>query len=596
MFDINASTPPEKPGIYLFKQSKKIIYVGKAKNLKNRVSQYKLSQGISTKTKAMLEKADELDFIVTKSEEEALLYENDLIKNFQPKYNILLKDDKSYPYIQLSNDEFPAIQYFRGKMKQDSRYFGPYLDKNLIKLIIDQIQIIFKLRTCSNSYFSNRSRPCMLFQINRCSAPCMKLISKTAYEESVKNAIALLEGNSENIVNEFVVKMHQLSAAMEFEKAAVIRDQVAQLSKVVSFKHDANNEDHLDVFYFDISFPVINVFYFAIRLNKIIASERINKTDIIESPQDEFVTNFILQFYMARKVRSSFSSLVVNIKPYALETLHTELTKILHSKTNIIYQPKKEKLKWLQMAKANCNFNSSPHDNMQLTTNFLSLAHNPIRIECFDISHTCGTNTVGACVVFINGVANRKLYRSYNINLATAGDDYAAIYEVVLRRYTNVKNNLQELPDLIIIDGGAGQLKSAIKALEYIDLINIVNVISISKNNKRKEGQETIHLKNGDKKYVIENFLACKLLLQARNEAHKYALMKHLKLRSDTSLGSFLLRIPGIGTKKRELILNKFTSIKNLENATTTQLVTIPGINTKLALFIIEYLQANKRK
>tara|TARA_B110000459_G_C16608479_1_gene494853 strand:+ start:534 stop:2324 length:1791 start_codon:yes stop_codon:yes gene_type:complete len=596
MFDINSVIAPEKPGVYLFKQAKKIIYVGKAKNLKNRISQYKPSQGISNKTKIMLTKADELDFIVTKSEEEALLYENDLIKNFQPKYNILLKDDKSYPYIQISNDEFPTIKYFRGRIKQDARYFGPYLDKNLIKLIIDQIQIVFKLRTCSNSYFRNRSRPCMLFQINRCSAPCVKFISKTAYEESVNNAVALLEGQSENILNKFGEKMHQFSAAMEFEKAAVVRDQIAHLSKIVAFKHDANNEDDLDVFYFDIAFPVVNVFYFAIRLNKIIASERINQADIIESPQNEFITNFILQFYMVRKVKSAFGSLVVNIKPYALDTLHAELAKIFKAKVNIVYKPKQEKLKWLQMAKTNCDFNSSAEDNIHLTTKFLSLPRSPARIECFDISHTCGTNTVGSCVVFINGVANRKLYRCYNIIAAKAGDDYAAIYEAILKRYSNIKKNSQELPDLIIIDGGAGQLTSAIKALEYINLSDFVNVVSISKDSHRTEGKETIHLRNGDKKYVIDNFLACKVLLQARNEAHKHALMKHMKLRSDTSLRSFLLRIPGIGLKKQTLILNKFTSIKNLESATTEQLTTIPGINDKLALLVIEYLETNKRK
>ena len=592
MFDVNAVIPPEKPGVYLFKQAKKIIYVGKAKNLKNRVLQYKPGSGISHTTKLMLEKADEIDFIVTKSEEEALLYENDLIKNFQPKYNILLKDDKSYPYIQISNDEFPAIKYFRGKMKQDSRYFGPYLDGNLIKLVIDQIQVIFKLRTCSNSYFNNRSRPCMLFQINRCSAPCVKSISASEYEDAVNSAIELLEGKSESITNKFTAKMQQLSAAMEFEQAAIVRDQISQLNKIVSFKNDANNEDNLDVFYFDISFPVVNVFYFAIRLNKIIASERINKTDIIESSEDELVTNFILQFYMTRKVKSAFNSLVLNIKPYALPTLEAELAKILSAKINIIYKPKQEKLKWLQMAKTNCDFNSNPDENLDLTANFLSLAQNPIRIECFDISHTCGTNTVGSCVVFINGISNRKLYRSYNINVAAAGDDYAAIYDAVLKRYSKA----QELPDLVIIDGGAGQLNAAKKALEKIDLDDLVNVISISKAEGRKEGAETIHFQDGTKKYVADNFLACKVLLQARNEAHKYALMKHMKLRSNTSLGSFLMRIPGVGAKKRALILNKFTTLKNLENATVEQLTTIAGINTKLALSIIEYLQANKRK
>lgn len=592
MFDVNSVTPPENPGVYLFKQAKKIIYVGKAKNLKNRVLQYKPGSGISNKTKLMLEKADEIDFIVTKSEEEALLYENDLIKNFQPKYNILLKDDKSYPYIQISNDEFPVIKYFRGKMKQDSRYFGPYLDANLIKLVIDQIQIIFKLRTCSNSYFNSRSRPCMLFQINRCSAPCVKSISASEYKDTVNSTIELLEGKSESITNKFTAKMQQLSAAMEFEKAAIVRDQISQLNKIISFKNDANNEDNLDVFYFDISFPVVNVFYFAIRLNKIIASERINKSDILESPQDEFVTNFILQFYMARKVKSAFNSLVVNIKPYAIPILKAELAKILSAKTNIIYQPKQDKLKWLQMAKTNCDFNSNPPENLDLTANFLSLEQMPIMIECFDISHTCGTNTVGSCVVFINGISNRKLYRAYNINLATAGDDCAAIYDVIIKRYSKA----QELPDLILIDGGAGQLKSAIKALYVIGLSDVINVISISKDAARKEGEETIHFKDGTKKYVSDNFLACKVLLQARNEAHKYALIKHMKLRSDTSLGSFLMRIPGIGKQKRALILNKFTSLKNIESATVEQLITIPGVNAKLALIIIEYLQANKRK
>lgn len=592
MFDVSSVIPPEKPGVYLFKQAKKIIYVGKAKNLKNRVLQYKTGHSISHKTKLMLEKADEVDFIITKSEEEALLYENDLIKNFQPRYNILLKDDKSYPYIQISEHEFPAIKHFRGKMTQNDRYFGPYLDSQLIKMIVDQVQIIFKLRTCSNSYFNNRTRPCLLYQINRCSGPCVNLISPSDYEDSVNSAIELLEGNSEIIAAKFEKKMQLLSQDMEFEKAAVVRDQIAQLNKIVSFKNEAGNEDNIDVFYFDISFPVVNVFYLAIRLNKIVTSQRINQEDILESPPEEFVTNFLLQFYMTRKVKSAFSSVVVNIKPYALITLQAELAKILNAKINVIYKPKQEKLKWLEMAKTNCIFNSAPSENLELTANFLDMDNSPKRIECFDISHTCGTNTIGACVVLIDGVANRKLYRGYNITTAKAADDYGAMREAILKRYTK----LQELPNLIIIDGGAGQLKSAVEALESLQLPELPTVISISKDDKRKEGAETIHFTDGAKKYVADNFLAAKVLLQARNEAHKYALIRHMKLRSNTSLGSFLTQIPGVGAKKRELILNKFTSMKNLENTTVEQLTAIKGINDKLAMTIIDYLNANKRK
>jgi excinuclease ABC subunit C len=588
------SALPTNPGVYIFKENNVVIYVGKAKSIKVRVKQYFSSNRKDIKTNVLVKKIEDIDFIITGSENEALILECDLIKRFKPKYNILLKDDKSYPYIKITKDEkYPGIYYFRGKLDIKNRYYGPYTDMKSLRETLDRIQQIFKLRTCSRSYFANRSRPCILYQINRCSAPCMGYINEASYGNTVANVVLFLEQKSDRVITDLTSEMNKSVSLLEYENAAKFRDQIYALKQMQKNQEISAVAGNIDVFYFDFSLPHIKCYYLAVRQGKVFKNEFSRWSSVMSDDKHEIISSVLMQFYQ-KTHSSNITHIVVNIKPSAKDFIEIFLAKNIGYRISIIHKPKSDKEKWLNVAKTNCDYNG---DDTILLNCINKIAHDlelkttPSHIECFDISHTSGTNAIASCIVFINGSAEKKSYRSYKVNPAVPGDDYNALKIAITKRYATKDIVLENLPDLIIIDGGRGQLNAAKHALENIQILSYIDVVSISKGEGRKEGLETVHYDQKKSISINQDHASGKLLLTIRNEAHKYALRKHVYNRNKTSLKSILLEIPRIGPKKRQRLLHNFKNINSIKEASIADLTSIQGIDTKLANIVKNFFK-----
>ncbi|MEE3003433.1 MAG: excinuclease ABC subunit UvrC [Pseudomonadota bacterium] len=590
------SKVPQLPGVYLFKRDKLVIYVGKAKNLRNRVRQYFNENSNNLKTTQLVSLANDLDFIVTETEHEALLLECDLIKRYSPKYNILLKDGKGYPYIKISReDTFPGIYYFRGKVDTSNDYFGPYTNLKSLREALEKIQKIFKIRTCSNSYFSNRTRPCMLYQIKRCSGPCVGKISESDYLKSVKSVELFLQNKSDQIIAELNKNMEQHVNALEYEQAAIIRDQIFSLRQLQKKQEIKAVDGNYDVFHFTFNLPVVKCYYLAVRNGKVFENKNFIWQEILASDNDDIVTSLLVQFY-ARRPKQSISHLITNCKLKIKIDLEKIIAKYVGNRISIVSQPKSDKAQWLKMAAQNSEFSTDIglyNATLQNLATLLNLNEIPSHIECFDISHTSGTNAIASCVVFKNGFPDKKSYRHLKVQPKIPGDDYEALGMAVRKRYDKKIAQGQELPNLIIIDGGRGQLNTAVAVLDKIQMSSLVDIISISKGDGRVEGLETIHY--GESKAIPVNLDKehFKLLLKVRNEAHKHALKKHTKARTKSSLKSCLQEIPQVGPKKRKLLLNHFANINDIKNCSVNDLAKIDGINKKIAANIKNFFNDN---
>jgi len=585
-------TLPTSPGVYIFKEASQVIYVGKAKVIKKRVKQYFSNNKKDLKTNVLVKKIEDIDFIITKTENEALILECDLIKRFKPKYNILLKDDKSYPYIKITKKEkYPGIYYFRGKADIKNSYYGPYTDMRSLRETLDKIQQIFRLRTCSNSYFANRSRPCILYQINRCSAPCMGYISEEDYSASIDNVSMFLEQKSDEIVVELSKVMNKHVASLEYECAAKVRDQIHALKQMQKKQEVSAIAGNIDVFYFDFTNTNIKCYYLAVRGGKVFQNNFFSWTSVVFKEDHEIVSSALMQFY--QEVNSSnITHIVLNIKPSSKEYIEQFLAKKIGYKIAIIHKPKQDKERWLNIAKTNCNYNYDSNALLHTINNLsydLELKSIPSNIECFDISHTSGTNAIASCVVFKNGIAEKKSYRAYKVKPLVAADDYEALKIAITKRYSAKGIVLENLPDLIIIDGGKGQLSAVKLALENMQILSYVDLISISKGEGRKEGLETVHFTNKKAISIELDKISHRLLLSIRNEAHKYALRRHVQSRNKTSLKSVLLEIPGIGPKKRQQLLHNFSNINSIKEARIEDLTSIAGVDKKLANTIKDF-------
>lgn len=593
-FDAKAflSTLTLRAGVYqMFDEKDMLIYVGKAKNLKQRVSSYFRARGLNDKTLALVARIARIEIIITSSETEALILEQTLIKQHKPQYNILLKDDKSYPFIYISQHKYPLLAYRRGQQAKSGQYFGPYPNAYAVKESINYLQRIFKLRNCEDSYFSNRSRPCLQFQIKRCSAPCVDYISNEDYQADIEHAKLFLQGKSKDLIKDLERQMEEASQQLLFERAGEIRDQLLQLRTLQEKQYVSTEKGSVDCWAVHNSKGTLCVQRLSFREGTLIHSKSYYPKNILDQSESIILKDMLAQYYLSGSPVHGFpNQLLFELDKDEGEIILAAINEV-HTKTCYwLRQPKAEKKKWLQMAKDNANnaaLTKSLEDNaylqrFQSVQNLLGLSKLPNRIECFDISHSKGEATMASCVVADQQGARKDLYRRFNIKDITAGDDYAAIHQAVFRHFSRLKEQ-QDYPDILLIDGAQGQVNQAHKALLAL-AISDVFILGISKGETRKAGWEFLW-PQGEKTPILPNphdrgFLQ---LQEIRDEAHRFAITGHRKQRAKARTTSGLETIPGIGAKRRRELLRYFGSMSTLKGASTEEIAKVPGISTKIA-------------
>lgn len=592
-----------RPGVYqMVNADDEILYVGKARNLKHRVSSYFRENILDPKTRALVEQIDHIVVIITKSENEALLLENNLIKKHKPRYNILLRDDKSYPFLFLSiYSEFPRLDIHRGPQREKGRYFGPYPSAGAVRETLDLLQKLFKIRQCSDTFFKSRTRPCLQYQIKRCTAPCVAYIDKDSYQKDVHHAELFLEGKSNEIINELATKMETSAKKLLFEDAAVYRDQLINLRRIQERQvvDLDTRETDIDVMAVVSRGGVFCVHILFIRNGLLIG----NKSHFPSVPpgmtDSEVLAEFLPQYYLSESRGESFpKSVIVNVRLEDRQWIENALSEQLHIKLSISELVRGNRKRLLDMTIENAQHALATylagklhfHQRLESFRDLLKLPNLPQRLECYDISHTMGEATVAACVVFDPEGPLKKAYRRYNITGIKQGDDYAAIRQALTRRFALLKTNEGVLPDVLIIDGGKGQLAAAEEVLEELQVSGLT-LIAIAKGPTRKAGEETIFISGSSEPLSLpSDSPALHLIQQIRDEAHRFAITGHRQKRAKARMVSSLESIPGIGSKRRRELLRHFGGFQEIQNASAEELAKVSGISLDLAKRIYDTL------
>ncbi|WP_445370890.1 excinuclease ABC subunit UvrC [Methylomonas sp. HW2-6] len=591
-FDAKAfiKTLTQRPGIYkMLDAAGEIIYIGKAKNLKNRVSSYFRTNAASPKQQAMVAKVAGIEVTVTHTEGEALLLESQQIKRYKPRYNISLRDDKSYPYVFISSfHDFPQLTFHRGAKKRRGRYFGPYPSASAVKETLKLLQKIFPVRQCEDSYYSARSRPCLQYQIERCTAPCVGLVSTVQYTADVENTILFLEGKGGLLIDRLVAKMEVAAAELEFEQAAIYRDQIARLRAVLEKQCVEGERGDVDIVACAAKTGMACVQVFYIRNGQHLGNRQFFPKMLEESQPEEILQAFIAQYYLEKTVpQELIVSHALPESALVAEVLAEQAKHAVAISSNV----RGERLKWLQMAVTNAENALSARlaDKQGLFGRFASLQQElgcdliPSRLECFDISHTQGEQTVASCVVFDRDGPVKSDYRRFNIEGIAPGDDYAAIYQAVSRRFKRLKQGEHRAPDILFIDGGKGQVAEAEKALAELE-INDVMIVGVAKGPDRKAGMEKIILVGNQQPLdVTPGASALLLIQQIRDEAHRFAITGHRQRRGKVNKQSVLEDIAGLGPKRRQVLLKQFGGLQGVSSAGVDALASIDGISRQLA-------------
>lgn len=606
---------PAKPGVYRFlNAAQKIIYVGKAKDLKKRVSQYFRKNISDKKTNALMEQAVDFEITITENENQALLLESNLIKAHHPKYNILLRDDKAYPYLFLSTqDDFPRLDYYRGNLSRSSaavnhkgRYFGPYPNAGSVRENLALIQKLFKLRQCSDVFFQHRSRPCLQYQINRCTAPCVNYVSSKNYQQQVKDAVHFLEGKNRDVMESVEERMEDASKHMDYELAVHFRDLLIRLRKLQSQQFVTGGKGNFDIFGFDEKMGHIAIAVVTIRNGQLLGHKTFFLALPSDMPLEEALSQFLPQYYLnpiraADKIDAIILSHLVADRAW----IESALQETLQSKIKIVDEKNRKTeafREWQAIAMTNAKQalkqQLTEKNNIAIKLELLQKALNlpsiPARIECFDISHTQGEATKASCVVFGSEGAIRKAYRQFNIENITPGDDYAAMKQVLTRRYTQLKTDNKKLPDLIIIDGGKGQLKIAATVLESLQVSGVF-LMGVAKGPARKPGMEKIFLwGKEDETHLSADNPALHLIQFIRDEAHRFAITAHRKMRGKNRLQSKLDTITGVGKKRKSELLKFFGGLQELKKASAEEISKIKGISRVVAKHIYAVLHEDE--
>jgi excinuclease ABC subunit C len=589
------------PGVYrMISGDGEILYVGKAKNLKKRVSSYFRKSGHASKTLALMKQVDHVEVTVTHTEAEALILENNLIKEHLPRYNILLRDDKSYPYVYLSSeDEFPRLAFHRGARNMPGRYFGPYPNVSSVRDSLNLLQKVFPVRQCEDSFFKNRSRPCLQYQIKRCSAPCVGLIEYDAYMRDVRHAIQFLEGKSTEIADELITQMEAAAEQQDYEQAAVLRDQIRSLKKMQERQYVEGERGNLDVVacYSEAGTACIQVFF--IRQGRNLGNKAFFPKIPGQTDCAEILESFIPQYYLDKDIPEE---ILVNHKPGQSALLQTALSQTCGHACHIRSNVRSERKRWVQMATHNAQNTLEARlasrlgvlKRLEALQDELGLEQLPARMECFDISHTSGEATVASCVVFDSNGPLKSDYRRFNINDITPGDDYAAMSQALTRRYTRLKKGEGKLPDLLVIDGGKGQIHQAEDVLNELQ-IEGVTIVGIAKGPGRKPGLETLFLSSKAAPIILpETSGALHVLQQIRDEAHRFAISGHRQRRARKRKTSVLESIPGMGPKRRQTLIKQFGGMQEIAKAGVEDLASVDGISQQLAQKVYDAFHADK--
>ncbi len=596
-FDSHAflQTLTQRPGVYkMLDAAGEVIYVGKAKNLKKRVSSYFLTKEATPKQQAMVARIASIEITVTHTEGEALLLESQLVKRMQPRYNISLRDGKSFPYIHVTTQQtFPRVGFYRGSRKKQGRFFGPYPSAGAVRECLKLLQKIFPVRQCEDSVFKNRSRPCLQYQIERCSGPCVNLISKESYAEDVEDTIMFLEGNGKGLIDELVRRMEIASAELRFEQAARYRDQIANLRVILAKQAVAGEQGDLDIVACAIKGHLACVQVMFIRGGQQIGDSAFFPKMSDEHSPGSVLEAFLAQYYLNRQIpREILLSHEIDNRPLLEEVFAAQAKYTVHISPNT----RGERLKRVQLAQTNAEntLQAKLANQQDLYGRFLNLGEQlgrpepPRRLECFDISHTMGEQTVASCVVFDRQGAVKSAYRRFNIDGIEPGDDYAALAQAVTRRYQRIKNGEFEAPDILLIDGGKGQVSAVMEALKAIEM-DTLYVLGVAKGPDRKPGMEMLFPAGQNEPILLPSHAPALLLIQQiRDEAHRFAITGHRQRRSKAKTQSSLEMIEGLGPKRRQQLLKQFGGLREISRADLNALCSVDGINRQLAQRIYE--------
>ena len=591
-----ASSLATGPGVYLMRDAAdRPLYVGKARNLRKRVASYFDGRDKGGRIGLVVARTASMEVSLTRTEAEALLLENEWIKSLRPRYNINLRDDKSYPWIRLtSHQEYPRVAFYRGGRKQPGDYFGPYSSAGAVREALNQAYRLFGIRQCNDSVFKNRSRPCLQYQINRCSAPCVGYISGADYSRDVAAARAFLEGKNDQVLEHLEKRMSRASRALDFETAAAYRDRIRAVGKIQSGQYVTGGAIELDVLALARSGHVAAVQVVEFRHGNNAGSRTFFPSNINPESEDaDIMSGFLGQYYAERKPPAE---ILVNRLPADRALWQEALARCRGSRVRIAARVRSQRARWLTMAEGNAadalRRRLAEADQvgrgLEALANLVKLPSPPQRIECFDISHISGTETVGSCVVLTSAGLERKSYRHYNIEGITPGDDYAALVQVLKRRFQRALKEQQVLPDLVIIDGGKGQARKAREVLAGFELDELP-VIGIAKGPARRAGHETWVLADREVK-PGPHHSASLLVQRIRDEAHRFAIRAHRQRRQKRAQASPLESIPGIGAKRRRSLLTYFGGLKGIEAAGIEELQRVPGISRRLAESIHRHL------
>jgi excinuclease ABC subunit C len=582
-----------RPGVYrMFDSQESILYVGKAKNLKSRVSSYFRTTALDGKTMALVAKISHIEVTVTTSETEALLLEQTLIKELHPPYNIVFKDDRSYPYIFLSNqDEFPRLGFHRGVQRKKGRYFGPFPSAYSVRDSLNILQKVFRVRQCEDSFFKNRSRPCLQYQIKRCSGPCCGLVSKEEYAEDVTHATMFLEGKNRDLLDNYADKMDAASAALKFERAAIYRDQIAHLQRMQEQQYVMNDAGDIDIVAAVYNPGSVCVLVMVVRGGRLLGNKTYFPKIKMEQDASELLGSFIPQFYLnGFGGREIPKEIIVNAKLPEKALIAEVLSSQLGKKVTIADTVRSHRQRWVDMAQTNAEQSLGSHmanrNNLQqrfeALQQALDLPEMPERLECFDISHSSGEATVASCVVFDQNGPLKSDYRRFNIDGITPGDDYAAMAQALNRRYTRLKKGEGRVPDILFIDGGKGQLKEAEKMMEELQVSGVL-LVGVAKGPTRKAGLESLFMPGSEEIVLSPDNPGLHLIQHIRDESHRFAITAHRNRRDKKRKESSLEQIDGVGPKRRRALLRHFGGLARIESAASEELATVEGISRKLA-------------
>lgn len=582
----------QQPGVYqMYARNGDILYVGKAKNLKARVASYFRQSGLSPKTQALVKKIHHIEVTITGSEAQALVLEQNLIKAQKPPYNILLRDDKSYPYIFISSeDTYPRLALHRGPKKRKGQYFGPFPNVSAVRESLHFLQKTFKIRQCEDSVFSNRSRPCLQYQIGRCTAPCVDLIDPDEYADDVRHTAMFLEGKSEALHNELAAAMDKAAEQLDFEKAAALRDQISALRQVQAHSSVDSGSSDVDVIACVQEAGEVCVHVLYVRKGRMLGSKSYFHKNKLGESESQFLEEFLPQFYLGGRTLDTPGEIVISHPVEGHDAIEEVIRNAAGRAVELNDSVRTHRANWLAMAMqaATQNLKSRLGSQQAMIKKYealqqvLALDEAPTRLECFDISHSSGEKPVASCVVFDRSGAVKADYRRFNIDGITAGDDYAAIEQALTRRYSRLQKEGRELPSILIVDGGKGQLSKARAVMAELAITEVM-LLGIAKGTTRKPGFETLILESGKERVLASDHLALHLLQQIRDEAHRFAITGHKQARDKQRKTSRLEDVAGVGPKKRKQLIQHFGGLQEIIRASVEDLAKVPGMSKKLA-------------